>query len=55
VEDLAVDSTDPVDRIIAFEGEIQIAVPDARVADLRTVADAVEYVEESLRISSVKL
>jgi acyl carrier protein len=45
VEDLAADSLDTVELVIAFEEAFGIAIPEADVQRIRTVQDAIEYVQ----------
>ncbi len=44
-EDLGADSLDVVELVMAFEEEFQIDIPDEDVANLRTVGEAVSYIE----------
>ena len=45
VDDLGADSLDTVELVIAFEAAFDIVVPEADVAQIRTVQDAIDYVE----------
>jgi acyl carrier protein len=45
VDDLGADSLDTVELVIAFEAAFGIVVPEADVAQIRTVQDAIDYVE----------
>jgi acyl carrier protein len=45
VEDLAADSLDTVELVIAFEEAFSIEIPEADVQRIRTVQDAIEYVQ----------
>ena len=45
VDDLGADSLDTVELVIAFEAAFGIVVPEADVAQIRTVQDAVDYIE----------
>jgi acyl carrier protein len=45
VDDLDADSLDTVELVIAFEAAFGIVVPEADVARIRTVQDAIDYVE----------
>jgi acyl carrier protein len=49
VDDLGADSLDTVELVIAFETLFGIEVPEADVDRIRTVQDAINYVE--MRIS----
>ena len=48
IDDLNADSLDVVELVMAFEEEFDIDIPDEDVPNLRTVGDAVEYVEKKL-------
>jgi acyl carrier protein len=45
VDDLGADSLDTVELVIAFEEAFGINIPDADVARIETVRDAIEYVQ----------
>jgi acyl carrier protein len=45
VDDLGSDSLDQVELIMAFEDAFRISVPDEDAEKLRTVKDAIEYLE----------
>jgi acyl carrier protein len=45
VDDLGADSLDTVELVIAFESVFDIVVPEADVERIRTVQDAIDYVE----------
>jgi acyl carrier protein len=45
VDDLGADSLDTVELVIAFETAFGIVVPEADVEHIRTVQDAIDYVE----------
>lgn len=47
-EDLGADSLDVVELVMAFEEEFSIDIPDDDVPNLRTVGEAVKYVEDKL-------
>lgn len=47
-EDLGADSLDVVELVMAFEEEFSIDIPDDDVPNLRTVGEAVKYIEEKL-------
>jgi acyl carrier protein len=53
VDDLGADSLDTVELVMAFEAEFGIVVPEADVERIRTVQDAIDYVEA--RHTSVQL
>lgn len=46
VNDLGADSLDLVDLVMSIEDEFAIEVPDEAVEQLKTVDDAVRYIEE---------
>jgi acyl carrier protein len=49
VDDLGADSLDTVELVMAFEAAFDIVVPEADVEHIRTVQDAIDYVEARLR------
>ncbi len=46
VEDLGADSLDTVELVMAFEEEFGIDIPDEDAEQLRTVGDAIAYMEK---------
>ena len=46
VDDLGADSLDTVELIMAFEEEFGIDIPDEDAEKMRTVGDAVAYIEQ---------
>ena len=48
IEDLGADSLDTVELVMAFEKEFDIDIPDEEAEKLRTVGDAIEYLNEKL-------
>lgn len=44
VEDLGADSLDVVELIMAFEDEFNISLPDEEVSKMKTVGDAIKYI-----------
>jgi acyl carrier protein len=44
-EDLGADSLDVVELVMAFEDEFGIDIPDDEVTNIRTVGDAVKYID----------
>jgi acyl carrier protein len=48
VDDLGADSLDQVELIMAFEDAFDIEIPDEEAEKLRTVKDALEYLENKL-------
>lgn len=45
-DDLGADSLDMVELIMAMEEEFDVEIPDEEAQNIRTVADAVNYVEQ---------
>jgi acyl carrier protein len=45
VDDLGADSLDVVEVMMALEDEFSISIPDEAIAELKTVDEAVEYIE----------
>jgi acyl carrier protein len=45
-EDLGADSLDVVELVMALEEEFGIDIPDEDVGEIRTVGDAVNYIQE---------
>lgn len=46
VEDLGADSLDVVELVMALEEAFEIDIPDEESEKIRTVGDAVKYIEE---------
>lgn len=46
IEDLGADSLDTVELVMAFEEEFDIDIPDEDAEEMRTVGDAVAYVQQ---------
>ena len=46
VDDLGADSLDLVDLVMSIEDEFEIEVPDEAIEEIKTVDDAVKYIEE---------
>lgn len=46
IDDLGADSLDIVELIMAFEEEFSIEIPDEVAEKIKTVKDAVEYIEK---------
>lgn len=46
VDDLGADSLDVVELVMAFEEEFGIDIPDDDAATIKTVGDAVTYIEK---------
>lgn len=45
VDDLGADSLDQIELVMAFEEEFRINIPDEEAENIKTVQNAVEYVE----------
>jgi len=45
-EDLGADSLDVVELVMAFEDEFGIDIPDEEVGEIKTVGDAVNYIQK---------
>ena len=46
VDDLGADSLDTVELVMAFEEEFTIDIPDEDAEQMRTVGDAISYIEK---------
>ena len=46
VDDLGADSLDTVELVMAFEEEFTIDIPDEDAEQMRTVGEAIAYIEE---------
>ena len=49
IDDLGADSLDTVELVMAFEEEFNQEIPDEEAEKLKTVGDAVKYIEEKLQ------
>ncbi len=47
VDDLGADSLDTVELVMAFEEEFGIEIPDEDAEKIKTVKDAVDYIEKN--------
>ncbi|HEU5319100.1 MAG TPA: acyl carrier protein [Chloroflexota bacterium] len=47
-DDLNVDRQELVDLMVAIEEEFEVKIPDDAMAEIATVGDAVEYLEDAL-------
>ncbi len=48
VKDLGADSLDVVELVMAFEEEFEVEIPDDAAEKLKTVEDAIRYVEQQV-------
>ena len=48
MEDLGADSLDTVELVMAFEKEFDIDIPDEDAEKLRTVGDALRYLQDKM-------
>ena len=48
-EDLGADSLDVVELVMALEDEFGIEIPDGDVGEIKTVGDAVNYIQQKLQ------
>ena len=49
IDDLGADSLDIVELIMAFEEEFEIEIPDDAAEKIKTVRDAVDYIEKQIQ------
>ena len=49
VDDLGADSLDTVELVMAFEEAFEIEIPDEDAEKIRTVQDAVSYIEQNTK------
>lgn len=47
IDDLGADSLDVVELVMAFEEEFSIDIPDDKAESIKTVADAVKYIQDN--------
>lgn len=48
IDDLGADSLDTVELVMAFEEEFGCAIPDNAAEKIRTVKDAVDFIEKAV-------
>ena len=48
IDDLGADSLDTVELVMAFEEEFEIEIPDEDAEKIKTVRDAIEYMNANL-------
>lgn len=51
IDDLGADSLDTVELVMAFEEEFDAEIPDEEAEKLRTVGDAIDYIQKKLKVS----
>jgi len=51
VDDLGADSLDQVELVMALEQAFDLEIPDADAEEIRTVQDAIDYIEKHSRVS----
>lgn len=49
VEDLRADSLDTVELVMALEEEFEVEIPDEQAEKIRTVQEAINYINEHLQ------
>lgn len=47
IDDLGADSLDTVELVMAFEEEFDVEIPDDAAEKIKTVGDAVKFIEEN--------
>ncbi len=50
VDDLGADSLDTVELVMAFEEAFDIEIPDEDAEKIRTVQDAIAYIEKNAKV-----
>ena len=51
VDDLGADSLDTVELVMAFEEAFDIEIPDEDAEKIRTVQDAIDYIDKHSKVS----
>ena len=54
VDDLGADSLDTVELIMALEEEFNVEIPDEDAEKIKTVKDAIEYIEKNEKTAKGK-
>jgi acyl carrier protein len=54
VDDLGADSLDQVELVMALEEKFEIEIPDDAAEKMRTVQDAIDYIEKHAKVISKK-
>ena len=49
INDLGADSLDTVELVMSFEEEFKIEIPDEEAEKIKTVGDAVKYIENNIQ------
>ena len=49
VDDLGADSLDTVEMVMAFEEEFNIEIPDEDAEKIKTVQDAIDYIDKKVK------
>ena len=52
VDDLGADSLDTVELVMAFEEAFEVEIPDEEAEKIRTVQDAISYIETHAKAKS---
>jgi acyl carrier protein len=52
VDDLGADSLDTVELVMAFEEEFGIEIPDEDAEKIKTVQDAIDYIQKKAKVKS---
>ena len=48
IEDLGADSLDTVELVMEFEEEFELNIPDEQAEKIKTVGEAIEYIEREI-------
>ena len=54
IDDLGADSLDTVELVMAFEEEFGIEIPDEDAEKIKTVKDAIDYIEKNEKTAKGK-
>ncbi len=49
LNDLGADSLDTVELMMNFEKEFNMSIPDDKAQEIKTVGDAIDYIEKNLK------
>ena len=47
IDDLGADSLDIVELVMAFEEEFEVEIPDEEAENIKTVGDAIDYIDQN--------